>query len=146
MSKLKSRLFLAILAVVVSSSSMAETLAVENCENVGIEYRGALDEFQASSAPSNLRYKELVKLKKEADKLRETCVKTINSEFKSALREINLKYSNPVANREERLSLKTRKSNEIGSATLARDKRMRELALIPPLPQKPIKNSKVQKP
>lgn len=146
MSKLKSRLFLAILAVVLSSSSMAETLAVENCENVGIEYRGALDEFQASSAPSNLRYKELVKLKKEADKLRETCVKNINSEFKSALREINLKYSNPVANREERLSLKTRKSNEIGSATLARDKRMRELALIPPLPQKPIKNSKVQKP
>ena len=146
MSKLKSKLFLAILAVVLSSSSMAESLAVENCENVGIEYRGALDEFQASSAPSNLRYKELVKLKKEADKLRETCVKTVNSEFKSALREINLKYSNQIGTREERLSLKTKKNNEIASATLVRDKRLRDLNVIPALPQKPIKNSKVQKP
>lgn len=146
MSKLKSKLFLAILAVVLSSSSMAESLAVENCENVGIEYRGALDEFQASSAPSNLRYKELVKLKKEADKLRETCVKTVNSEFKSALREIDLKYSNQFGTREERLSLKTKKNNEIASATLVRDKRLRDLNVIPALPQKPIKNSKVQKP
>lgn len=146
MSKLKSKLFLAILAVVLSSSSMAESLAVENCESVGIEYRGALDEFQSSSAPSNLRYKELVKLKKEANKLRKACIKTINSEFKNALREINLKYSNPVATREEKLSFKTRKNTEIASATLARDKRMRDLGLIPPLPQKPTKNLKIQKP
>ncbi|MGA0853023.1 MAG: hypothetical protein ACO3QQ_06635, partial [Candidatus Nanopelagicaceae bacterium] len=74
------------------------------------------------------------------------CIKTINSENKNALREINLKYSNPVATREEKLSFKTRKNTEIASATLARDKRMRDLGLIPPLPQKPTKNLKIQKP
>ena len=146
MSKLKSRLLLAILVAMFSSSSMAGSLAVENCQNVGSAYRGALDEFQSSSATSTLKFKELVKLKKEADKLNEACIKTINNEFKSALRGINLKYSNQFGTREERLSLKTKKNNEIASATLVRDKRLRDLNVIPALPQKPANESKVQKP
>jgi hypothetical protein len=93
-----------------------------------------------------LKFKELVKLKKEADKLNEACIKTINNEFKSALRGINLKYSNQFGTREERLSLKTKKNNEIASATLVRDKRLRDLNVIPALPQKPANESKVQKP
>jgi hypothetical protein len=137
--KLRVGLLVASLACAIQFSSTPVYAAVENCQSVGNEYRSALYSFQTSQGQSNIKFKELVNLKKDADRLYEACIKAINNDFKIALRAINLKYESPSGSREEKLTFKTKKNSEIAAATLLRDKRIRELTSIPELPQKPIK-------
>ena len=134
--KLRWTVFSALLVGTLSLNPIPGSAAVEDCQNLGSEYRKALEVFQASSINSNIGYKDLVNLKKEADRLREVCIKTINNDFKSSLKAINVKYSVPLGTKEEKLTARTKKDNEIAAATLVRDRRMRELASIPQLPQK----------
>ena len=139
MPKLRVGLLVASLACAIQFSSAPVYAAAENCQSVGNEYRSALYSFQTSQGQSNIKFKELVNLKKDADRLYGACIKAINNDFKIALRAINLKYENPSGSREEKLTFKTKKNSEIAAATMLRDKRIRELTSIPELPQKPIK-------
>lgn len=140
MPKLRISLLVAVLACAIPFISSPVYAVVEDCQSVGSEYRSALNLFQTSQSQSNIKFKELVKLKKKADRSREACIKTINNEFKIALRAINLKFGNSSGSREEKLTFRTKKDSEIAAATLLRDKRIRDLISIPELPQKPIKS------
>jgi hypothetical protein len=98
-----------------------------------------LNNFENSPVKSNEVYKQLIQLKKNADKLRNECVRNINTDFKNELRAINAQYSNRESTKEDTLSQRTRKNSEISAATLERDRRLKILNVIPDLPEKPIK-------
>ena len=107
------------------------------CDDFATNYQQALAGYIASTNKTGTNYKQLVELKKIADKIRDKCVKSINEEFKNALREINLKYSSSTGSKGQKLSAKTQKANEIAAATLQRDESMKSLLVLPALPDKP---------
>lgn len=107
------------------------------CDDFGTNYQQAVATYLTSTNKTVSQYKELVELKKAADRLRESCIKSINEVFKNSLREINQKYSNPTGSKGQKLSAKTQKANEIAAATLQRDESMRSLVILPALPDKP---------
>lgn len=124
-----------LLSVALSPSSLANS----DCEGVGLDYIRVLNNFENSPVKSNEVYKQLIQLKKNADKLRNECVRNINTDFKNELRAINAQYSNRESTKEDTLSQRTRKNSEISAATLERDRRLKILNVIPDLPEKPIK-------
>lgn len=135
----RAGLILTILIGLLALSPISQAVEVGNCQNIGSAYGNALEAYESNSSKADSEFKELAKLKKEADKLREACIKTINNDFKNALREINLRYAISGGTKQEKLSQKTKKNSEVAAATLERDKRMRSLVTIPELPEKPIK-------
>lgn len=107
------------------------------CDDFGTNYQQAVATYLSTSNKTVPQYKELVELKKAADRLREKCIKSINEEFKNSLREINQKFSSQTGSKGQKLSAKTQKANEIAAATLQRDESMKLLAVLPDLPDKP---------
>ncbi len=132
------------ISIVLSVSLAPTSLANSDCENVGLDYIKALNSFESSPGKSNDFYKQLIQLRKNADKLRSECIKNINTDFKNELRVINAKYSNKESTKGDMLSQRTKKNSEISAATLERDRRLKILNVIPELPEKPIK-TKFQK-
>lgn len=113
--------------------------ALENCNNVGSDYKRAVESFQPNSSGANERFKEIVNMRKMAETLQKECIKSINLEFKNTLKAINNRYQKSAGNKEDNFAQKTKKNNEIAAATLQRDTRIKDLMSLPELPQKPVK-------
>lgn len=124
---------------------MPASIADDSCINFGTSYQTALTVYLNGSNKTLSRYKELEQLKKAADRLRSQCVKMINDDFKVALRTINQKYATISGTNAQKLNAKTLKANEIAAATILRDDQMRQLVLLPDLPEKPSKPKNIKK-
>jgi L-lactate utilization protein LutB len=130
-----------ILALPTTSISSAN----ETCSNLASSYQTALTNYSTSSNKTSNQYKELVELKKTADRSRESCIKSINEEYKKTLKGINEKYATSLGTKVQKLAAKTQKANEIAAATLLRDESMKALISIPALPDKPANSGKPKK-
>ena len=124
---------------------MPASIADDSCMNFGSSYQAALTAYLNGSTKTLSSYKELEQLKKAADRVRSQCVKMINDDFKVALRTINQKYATITGTNAQKLNSKTLKANEIAAATILRDDQMRQLVLLPDLPERPSKLKNIKK-
>ena len=124
---------------------MPASSADDSCINFGASYQIKLTTYLNSSTKTISDYKELEQLKKTADRLRLQCIKIINDDFKVALRTINQKYATTSGSNSQKLNSKTLKANEIATATILRDERMRQVMTLPTLPEKPSKSKNNKK-
>lgn len=102
-----------------------------------LEQRSA---YEASSHKDGKSYRSLAILFKESQRELRLCIKNIDSEFKSKLEAIKVKYrALKVDGKSNRLLQDVQRRAEIAEASLRRDEAIRNLPSIPELPARPIR-------
>ena len=126
-----------------TTATYADDRPAEELAQCGIQVDNYLDRvsaYQASPRRSPKEFRELAGAYKDALRERNECLRSINMKFKDDLRAIKSKYDALKGDRSTSRALReTQRLAEISTATLSRDEAIRNLPLLPALPEKPIK-------
>ncbi|MFZ9250504.1 MAG: hypothetical protein ACO23J_05930 [Candidatus Nanopelagicaceae bacterium] len=126
-----------------TTATYADDRSAEELAQCGIQVGKYLDRvsaYQASPRRSPKEFRELAGAYKDALRERNECLRSINMKFKDDLRAIKSKYDALKDDRSTSRALReTQRLAEISTATLSRDEAIRNLPLLPALPEKPIK-------
>jgi len=108
-------------------------------KEVGV-YLDLASQYQESNQRTPKDFRELAGAYKEALRERKECLRSINMKFKEDLRTIKIKYDALKNDRSTSRALReTQRLAEISTATLSRDEAIRNLPLLPVLPERPAK-------
>lgn len=143
----KSKLTLTTLgfSLFLSMGFLSPAIAVGECDSAGSLYTRALITYQGTLNPTNEQYKQLAETRKDSEMQIKECVRIINQEFKDTVKAINAQFSSGSKAQGTKLSQSTNKNSRIASAIVLRDERIKALASLPPLPDKPTKQKQKKK-
>ena len=134
----------AVLVLQISTTvTYADDKAAGELAQCGLQVGNYIDRvsgYQASPRRSPKEFRELAGAYKDALRERNECLRSINMKFKDDLRAIKSKYDALKGDRSTSRALReTQRLAEISTATLSRAEAIRNLPLLPALPEKPIK-------
>jgi hypothetical protein len=145
-ASLARNIFLAIAVLLVqlsTTAARADDRFREDLAQCGVEVGNYLDlvaTYQASPRRSPKEFRELAGAYKEALRERNECLRSINMKFKEDLRAIKSKYDSLKGDRSTSKALReTQRLADISNATLSRDEAIRNLPILPALPERPLK-------
>lgn len=135
-------LAVAVLQLSVNAANADDNRSEESSE-CGVEVGAYLDltsQYQGLTRRTPKDFRELAGAYKEALRERNECLRSINMKFKEDLRAIKIKYDALKNDRSTSRALReTQRLAEISTATLSRDEAIRNLPLLPVLPERPAK-------
>ena len=133
-------------ALAISLSTPSHASAELDCISFADNYNSKVSEYNQATNPPMSQFKELGRLKRDAEKNRQECVREINRQFKSTIQEINTRLPKGNGDKKKGAVDKVQRSAQVTAATLERDTKIGQIPNIQELPpQKKFIKEKNQK-
>ncbi|MGA0798453.1 MAG: hypothetical protein ACO3O9_04820 [Candidatus Nanopelagicales bacterium] len=113
--------------------------AQDLCNTFNSELDSALTTFSSDGRFVQSERKILKSLKKEAERVRNNCIKEINKDFSRELKQINKRFLNLSKSGKKKTGTELEKSILISNAIMTRDSRVQSLPSVSVIPKMPRK-------
>lgn len=132
-----------IMAAVVLAAYSGLTIPIGQAQDFCSNYNTALDNaLIAYSADNRLDRNErqiLKSLQRDAERIRNECIRQINKEFSKELKQINKRFSNSAKLKDKKAKAELEKSIAISNAIIKRDTKVQSLPVVSAIASTPRK-------